>query len=69
MKELLEQVSVLESKADVNAEDEQSCLVSSEQVDKALKQLYDLKLEDSLGTEVISNLMDPQSNQIKYVFI
>lgn len=64
MKELLEEVSELKDAKDENKEEVASCLVTGEQVDRALKQLYDLKLEETLGTDIVGNLVDPQGNQI-----
>lgn len=62
MKELLEEVSELKQGEEIG--EQQSCLVTNNQVDQALKQLYDLRLEDSLGTEIVGHLTDPQGNQI-----
>lgn len=64
MKELLEEVSELKGAKDKNKEEVASCLVTGEQVDRALQQLYDLKLEETLGTDIVGNLVDPQGNQI-----
>ncbi|GLV35925.1 Dynactin 2 p50 subunit [Carabus blaptoides fortunei] len=63
MKELLEEVSELKS-SDETSEQQSSCLVTNTQVDQSLKQLYDLRLEDALGSEIIGNLTDPQGIQI-----
>lgn len=64
MKELLEEVSDLKDAKNENKEEVASCLVTGEQVDRALQQLYDLKLEETLGTDIVGNLLDPQGNQI-----
>lgn len=61
MKELLEEVSEIKEK-DKN---EEKITLNYEQVDQALKQLQDLRLEDSLGLNLTGNLADPQGNQIK----
>ncbi|RZC32162.1 dynactin subunit 2, partial [Asbolus verrucosus] len=62
MKELLEEVTKLQN--DKNGE-ETSCLITSNQVEQGLKKLTDLKLEESLGADVISSISDPQGTQIK----
>lgn len=62
MSELLEEVNNI--KKDKKGE-EVNCLVSEEQVEQALKKLADLRLEEQLGAEVISSIMDPQGAQIK----
>ncbi|CAH0554498.1 unnamed protein product [Brassicogethes aeneus] len=62
MKELLEEVNNLKKD---NKEDDTNVLVSSQQVEMALKKLADLKLEDALGSEVMSKIADPQGTQLQ----
>lgn len=62
MSELLEEIKKIQVKRD---EKDINCLVSSEQVEQSLKKLADLKLEDSLGADVVSSITDPQGAQIK----
>lgn len=62
MKELLEEVTKIQ--AEKKGEDV-NCLISSSQVEQALKKLTDLKLEESLGADLISSISDPQGTQIK----
>lgn len=62
MKELLEEVNNLsKDKSDAT----QDCLVPTEQVEQSLKLLADLKLEESLGEEIVSKITDPEGAQIK----
>ncbi|KAF2903638.1 hypothetical protein ILUMI_02545 [Ignelater luminosus] len=65
MKELLEEVNKI--KNDKKGE-EANCLVSGEQVQEALNKLLDLRLEESLGAEVVSSITDPQGAQLKQLF-
>lgn len=62
MNELLEEVNKIKTKKEGEAS---SCLVSGEQVETALKKLADLRLEETLGANVISSITDPQGAQIK----
>lgn len=63
MKELFEEVNQIKSQkkeSDVN-----SCLVTGEQVEQALKKLSDLRLEETLGADVISSITNPEGTQLK----
>lgn len=62
MKELLEEISEIQKN---KSSEDLSCLVSTEKVEQSLKKLADLKLEQSLGEEVVKKLSDPQGIQIK----
>ncbi|KAJ8985996.1 hypothetical protein NQ317_013880, partial [Molorchus minor] len=62
MKELLEEISELKNSKN---EEEINCLVSTEQVEQSLKMLADLKLEETLGEEVVSQISNPQGAQIQ----
>ncbi|XP_023025073.1 dynactin subunit 2 [Leptinotarsa decemlineata] len=62
MKELLEEVNDLQNNKN---EDDPNCLISSQKVEQSLKQLADLKLEESLGEAIVSKISDPQGVQIK----
>ncbi|KAJ3655673.1 hypothetical protein Zmor_014794 [Zophobas morio] len=62
MKELLEEITKLKNE---KTDEEPNCQVSSNQIEQALKKLTDLKLEEALGSEVISSISDPQGTQIK----
>jgi hypothetical protein len=52
-------------KDEKNLESASSVLLSS-QVEEAKKQLTDLRLEETLGSELITNLADPQGSQLRY---
>ncbi|XP_056647582.1 dynactin subunit 2 [Diorhabda sublineata] len=62
LKEVLEEVNKLKNG---KKEESENCLVSSQKVEQALKQLADLKLENTLGEELIQKISDPQGVQIK----
>lgn len=62
MKELLEDVNNLNKDNDDKKLD---CLVPTEQVEQSLKLLADLKLEETLGEELIAKISDPEGAQIK----
>lgn len=62
MQELLEEIGTIKKD---KKNDENSCVVSETQVGDALKKLADLRLEETLGAEVITSIMDPQGSQIK----
>lgn len=62
LKEVLEEVNKLKNN---KKEESENCLVSSQKVEQALKQLADLKLENTLGDELIQKISDPQGIQIK----
>jgi hypothetical protein len=55
-------------KDEKNLESSSSVLLSS-QVEEAKKQLTDLRLEETLGSELITNLADPQGSQLRYSVI
>lgn len=62
MSELFEEVKKIESLKD---EKDINCLITTQQVEQALKKLADLKLEDTLGADVVTSITDPQGAQIK----
>lgn len=62
MKELLEEVNSLGKDKD---DAQLDCLVPTEQVEQSLKLLADLKLEETLGEEVVQKISDPEGAQIK----
>ncbi|XP_050310118.1 dynactin subunit 2 [Anthonomus grandis grandis] len=62
MNELLEEVNDLNKGKEGDA---LNCLVPTEQVEQSLKLLADLKLEESLGEELIAKISDPEGAQIK----
>lgn len=62
VKELLED---LEKKELEKKDDELNVKVTTAQIDQALWKLNDLKLEESLGVDVMANLSDPEGTQIK----
>jgi hypothetical protein len=62
MKELLEEITKIQTE---KKGEEANCMVSSGQVEQALKKLTDLRLEEALGADVISSISDPQGAQIK----
>lgn len=61
MKELLEEVNEIEKQKDEDV----NCLITSQQVEEGLKKLNDLRLEESLGADLISSITDPQGAQLK----
>lgn len=61
LNELQEDVEKI--KTDKKADD--SCIVSTGQVQEALAKLSELRLEETLGADVISSIADPQGAQIK----
>lgn len=64
MQELFEEVE--KARKEVKGEcEEAGCLVTGEQVEQALKKLSDLRLEEALGAEVVSSIMDPEGAQLK----
>ncbi|KAK9744685.1 Dynamitin [Popillia japonica] len=65
MSELLDEVQKIQS---LKNEKDVNCLVSTQQIEQALKKLADLKLEDSFGSDVVSTITDPQGAQIKKLF-
>lgn len=62
MKELVEEISKIKA---TNKGDSISDTVSSEKVEESLKKLADLRLEETLGSEIISSITDPQGAQLK----
>lgn len=62
MKELLEEINEIQKN---KKDDDNSCLISTEKVEHALRKLADLKLEETLGEEIVSKMTDPQATQIK----
>lgn len=64
MKEVLEEVNKFKN---VKKDEGDNCLLSSQKIEQALKQLADLKLEDTLGEEIMQKISDPQGAQLKYV--
>ncbi|XP_060528059.1 dynactin subunit 2 isoform X2 [Cylas formicarius] len=63
MKELFEEVNALEKGKKENTHAPIS--LSSEQVEESLKLLADLKLEESLGEDIVLKISDPQGTQIQ----
>nr|CAH7758282.1 unnamed protein product [Callosobruchus chinensis] len=57
MRELLVQVKELEKNKKA---DDANCVVSTTKVEQALKQLADLKLEETLGEEIVAQISDPR---------
>lgn len=55
-------------KDEKNLESISSVLLSS-QVEEAKKKLADMRLEETLGSELITNLADPQGSQLRYSVI
>lgn len=64
MSELLDEVNKIKNERKSENVD---TLLSEKQVEDALKKLTDLRLEETLGADVISSIMDPQGAQIKYL--
>lgn len=64
MKELFEEVNSIKEGAKKSGQDV-DCLVSKEQVEEALKKLSDLRLEETLGADVVSSITDPEGAQLK----
>ncbi|KAL1494229.1 hypothetical protein ABEB36_009855 [Hypothenemus hampei] len=62
MKELLEEVNNLSK---ITEGEKLDCLIPTDQVEQSLKLLADLKLQETLGEELIGKLSDPQGTQIK----
>ncbi|ENN70750.1 dynactin subunit 2 [Dendroctonus ponderosae] len=62
MKELLEEVNSLTVNKD---EGKLDCLVPTDQVEQSLKLLADLKLEETLGEELIAKISDPEGSQVR----
>lgn len=62
MKELLEEVAKIQSE---KKDEEISGMVTTAQIEQALWKLNDLKLQESLGVDVMANLSDPEGTQIK----
>lgn len=62
MKELLEEINEIQKN---KTTEDLSCLVSTEKVEQSLKKLADIKLEETLGEEVVQQLSDPEGIQIK----
>ncbi|KAJ4442794.1 hypothetical protein ANN_04387, partial [Periplaneta americana] len=69
MKELIEEVAQLKEtvKDEKNLEQTSSVLLSS-QVEETQKQLAELRLEETLGSELITNLADPHGAQLRKLF-
>lgn len=61
MKELLEEVGSI----DKTKKDDKDCMLTTQQVEQSLKKLADLKLEETLGAEIVSQISDPPGAQIK----
>lgn len=63
MKELLEEVNCIKTtnKEKSNFVD---CLVTKEQVEESLKKLNDLKLEETLGVNIVSDITNPEGTQL-----
>ncbi|KAJ9588244.1 hypothetical protein L9F63_018408, partial [Diploptera punctata] len=66
MKELIEEVSHLkETVKDEKSMEQTSSLLLSNQVEAVQKHLAELRLEETLGTDLITNLSDPQGAQLR----
>lgn len=63
MKELFEEVNAIKDSA--KESEELNCLVTKEQVEESLKKLCDLKLEETLGVDIVSTITDPEGTQLK----
>lgn len=61
--EVLEEVNKVKN----DEKEEVNCLITTEQVQQALKKLTDLRLEETLGAKLISSIADPQGAQIRCV--
>lgn len=61
MRELFDEVKGLKEGGEAKGD----CLVSKEQVEESLKKLNDLRLEETLGADVVSSITDPEGAQLK----
>lgn len=61
MQELFEEVNKFKNDKNIDSD----CLVTTEQLQQALEKLTDMKLEENLGDDVISSIVDPQGAQVK----
>ncbi|PSN43744.1 Dynactin subunit 2, partial [Blattella germanica] len=69
MKELVEEVGKLkETMKDEKSMEQTSSVLLSSQVEEAQKHLAELRLEETLGSELITNLADPQGAQLRRLF-
>lgn len=60
--ELMEEIQKIKSSG---TDDATASLISSVQVEDSLKKLADLRLEETLGADVVSSITDPQGAQFK----
>lgn len=60
--EVMEEVNKIKSE---KKEGDVNCLLTTEQVQQALKKLEDIRLEETLGANVMSSIADPEGVQIK----
>lgn len=60
-KELLEEVNKLQS----DKKEKFDCVLTADQVQQALFKLGDLKLEEALGSDIVSSISDPQGSLLK----
>ncbi|GFG37132.1 hypothetical protein Cfor_05792 [Coptotermes formosanus] len=66
MRELLEEITQLKERAkDEKDLEKMSSVLLSSQVEVAKKQLAEVRLEETLGTEVMASLADPQGSQLR----
>ncbi|CAG2061808.1 unnamed protein product, partial [Timema podura] len=66
MRELCEELAHRkESVKDEKSQDQKELVFLANQVEQAQKQLADIKLEETLGTELLANLADPQEAHVK----
>lgn len=61
MNELIDEVRNIKNEK----EEEANCLVSTQKVEQALKELTDLRLEEALGEQIVAQISDPQGTQLK----
>lgn len=67
MRELMEEVDKVKNVKD-GTMPEDVCLVSEKQVQDSMKKLADLRLEETLGSNAVSSMNDPQGKEIKKLF-
>lgn len=61
IEELLEETEKIKS----SGENDANSLLTKEKVEVLLKKLADLRLEETLGSQIVSNITDPQGVQLK----
>lgn len=63
MKELFEEVNSIKEGAKTS--ESADCLITKEQIEESLKKLSDLRLEETLGADIVSSITDPEGTQLK----